>query len=187
MRAAGALFAQQGYGATTMQAIAEAAGVSLVTVSSTGSKATLLMASLDQAVAGISRTSAAELAEMPMATADDLRRLLGLVAEDAAEIHSRSARLLPVLREAAATDAELGGRHDELVQGIRQEARAFAATLHGRLPWLAEEDPLRLADTIWALTHPDLHRALLDEAAWSSAQYRTWLQDMLVLVAGPRR
>ena len=187
VRAAGTLFAQQGYVATTRQAIAAAAAVSVVTVSSTGSKAELLLAALDQAAAGGRSLSASELDELPLTTTDDLEHLCGLVAEGAAEIYSRSARLLAVLREAAGTDAELARRHQELIQAIRQEARSFASTLHRRLPWLAEDDPLHLADTIWALTHPDLHRALLDEASWSSEQYRAWLRDMLVLVLGPRR
>lgn len=187
VRAAGTLFSEHGYVATTRQAIAAAAGVSVVTVSSTGSKAELLLAALNEAVTGGRRLSASGLDELALETSDDLRHLFGLVARDAADIYSRSARLFPVLREAAGTDAELASRHEELVQAIRQEAQAFARTLHRRLPWLAEEDPLQLADTIWALTHPDLHRALLTEAGWSVEQYRNWLQDMLVLVMDRRR
>lgn len=156
VQAAGMLFTQHGYVATTRQAIAAAAGVSVVTVSSTGTKAELLLAALDQAVAGGRKLSASELDQPPLASTDDLEHLFALVAEGAAEIYSRSARPLSVLREAAGTDAELASRHQELIQAIRQEARSFASALHGRIPWLAEKDPLQLADTIWALTHPDL-------------------------------
>src|SRR5215213_1478646 len=107
--AATRLFVEDGYGATTIDAVADAAGVSRKTVfTAVGGKVDLLKIALDWAVAGD---------DLPVALADrdilrelleqsDARILLTGWAQLQAEIGARVAALVQALEVAAETDGE---------------------------------------------------------------------------------
>ena len=110
MEAAKELFIAQGYVATTVEQIAEHAGVSKPTVfASVGSKRTILKELRDLALAGdeepipvIQRPWYEEVLTEP-----DPERSLRLYARNVVRMQQRAAELEEVLRNAAAADPEL--------------------------------------------------------------------------------
>ncbi len=118
--AASRLFVEDGYGATTIDAVADAAGVSRKTVfTAVGGKLDLLKMALDWAVAGDDRPVAvADREEMRQAlAADDASALLSGCARAIVAITSRSVGLAQALEVAAGVDpaarelVEQGQRH----------------------------------------------------------------------------
>ncbi|HJT96345.1 MAG TPA: helix-turn-helix domain-containing protein, partial [Mycobacterium sp.] len=106
--AASRLFVDNGYGATTIDAVAEAAGVSRKTVfTAVGGKVDLLKLALDWAVAGDDRpVPVADRHEMRDAMAqDDPIALLRGCAHEMVAITGRSAGLAQVLEVAAGVDS----------------------------------------------------------------------------------
>lgn len=192
--AAGEAFAEWGFVATTMQAIAEIAGVSVDTVYLNGSKRELLFAALETAVAGgegsqsvLERPWVKELLAEP-----DLDRLLSRLAAATGDGHARDARIFAALADAAAADEEVGRAYRELVGRMRSDTATVAAILDERRGAIRGLPVEELGDTFWLLTHPDGYRRLVEEAGWSTERYVGWLEQMLryaVLGAssGPRR
>lgn len=119
MAAAGALFRQRGYSATSMPAIASAAGVVVETIYRTfGSKAGLFRAVVESAIAGGPTRADVPVEERPAIRAvidePDPRRKLELYAATQPGIHRRSGPLLRALRDAQSADEELGALWNEM-------------------------------------------------------------------------
>ena len=115
--AARGLFLDKGYAATTMPAIAQAAGIALDTVYATvGKKATLFRLLIEMAISGSDRAVPAEERDYVRAIREeaDAARKLHLYAGAVSRIQSRLAPLFRVLQGAAPLDPEL----DALWQGI---------------------------------------------------------------------
>jgi AcrR family transcriptional regulator len=101
LRAAGELFAQQGYAQTTVAEIAERAQVAVNTVyTSVGGKSALIDALVQDSTADaiIDAALCGILAET------DGRRILYLIAESAGEVTRRHARILRILVDNASAD-----------------------------------------------------------------------------------
>jgi AcrR family transcriptional regulator len=190
--AASRLFIEQGYAATTVEAVATAAGVSLQTVyNAVGGKPVLLKSAYDVLLAGdddpiamIERPSYQAL----LASADG-RTALRRYAAIANEIGERVAPLVGmVLAQAAAGDRDL---------------QAFAATIEGERAigtsmisgFVAERFGLRrglsrarAADVLWTFTAPDIRHRLVEVRGWSVTQFEKWLaQAMADALLGPDR
>jgi AcrR family transcriptional regulator len=176
------LFLAQGYAATTIDGIAQAAHVSRRTVfNSVGGKAALLKLALDWAVAGDDEPIA--MADRPAVKAiqaePDPRKALMLWVQTVAQVSARSSLIGEVLIAAADVDpaaAEL------LVEASRN--RLFGATAFIR--YLASLDGLaagmteqRAADLCWALMDGHLYRLLVIQRGWSAAEFTRWLSDSL--------
>ena len=112
-----------------------------------------------------------------LAVATDQREQLRIFAADISVRLERAAPLLAVVAGAARAEPELA----ELV------ARAHAdrlANLRVVVDALARNGTLRVpkkeaAETVWALTSPELHQLLVHERGWSRTRYRDWLADSL--------
>lgn len=188
--AAGAVFAERGYLATTMQAIAGLAGVSVDTVYLTGSKRELLFAALEKALVGDEGSHSA--LERPwvkeMFAETDARRLLTVLARATGEGHARTAGIFHALVGGAEADEEVAQAYRELVARMRSDTAAIAALLderRGTQRGVALED---LGDTFWVITHVEGYRHLVEEAGWDLERYVTWLEQILtrlVLGAAP--
>jgi AcrR family transcriptional regulator len=179
------LFLAQGYAATTIDGIAEAAHVSRRTVfNSAGGKAALLKLALDWAVAGDDEPIA--MADRPAVKAiqaePDPRKALMLWVQTITEVAARIAPIGEVLVAAADVDpaaAEL------LAEASRN--RLFGAT--GFIRYLASLDGLaagmteqHAADLCWALMDGHLYRLLATQRGWSIAEFTRWLSDSLAAV-----
>jgi AcrR family transcriptional regulator len=189
--AAGKLFRERGYGATSMPMIASEAGVAVETIyRAFGSKAGLFKAVIEAAVAGGAARADEPVERRPAIRAvieeRDPRRQLDLYAATQPGIHRRSGPLLRALHGAAATDPELRSLWDE-IEGSRLAGQGRVAGL------LAERGALRSGlsveearDVIWTLCSLAVHDLLVEARGWSSERYQEWLASALTHELLPR-
>jgi len=190
--AASALFAEQGFSATTIEAIAKKAGVSRKTVfSSVGGKVELLKLAYDYAMAGddepvpmIEREGMQEVINEP-----DPYRQVELYARFATAASGRVARLWVALRGAAEVDADAAELYE------RWEGERHRAMVDGPVPNFARKGVLRpgldhaeAADILWLLVDPSTYDRLVNQSGWKPERFADWLQDTLVTqLLAPRR
>lgn len=174
------LFSAGGYTATTIQAVADEAGVAVQTVYAVfGTKRELLRRTLEAAVSG--GPTGDPLADGPdvQAIADepDPRRRAAMDAALSTQISRRVAPIMRVLREAAASDPEFAVTAKEITARRRSDMAAAAELLAG-----AQGLPRDLEDTIgtlYVLYSPDVFLALTGDLGWSVRRYERWLAEML--------
>jgi AcrR family transcriptional regulator len=180
--AAAELFIQNGYAATTIDAIALAAGVSRKTVfTSAGSKAEVIKLAYDYATAGDAKP--VPLRERPTIKAleiePDPARMLAALADMVTVMQGRVARLHAALAGAAESDPEARALFDHL-ERQRLAAMNRPATL------LSQRGALRrgltiatAADILWLHNDPMLYRQLVHKRQWTPAQFQDWLTHAL--------
>ncbi|HKE75931.1 MAG TPA: helix-turn-helix domain-containing protein [Acidimicrobiales bacterium] len=178
--AAGDLFVERGYGATSIKAVAEAAGVAPDTVYAVfGSKVRLLTALIDARL--VPDADAANVMERPEAEAvrnqRDQRTMVRLFARDMAATLSRVGPVFEILRTAGAVEPAVAEVYREM-NGYR------LGNMERFVGWLASAGPLRVsrkeaARTVWAVASPDVGRLLRIGGAWSEDQHARWLEDVL--------
>jgi AcrR family transcriptional regulator len=188
LEAAGDLFAERGYGATTIDAVAASAGVAVDTVYAIfGTKKGMLSALIDLRVTGSSEGSDVLAGEGPRA----LRKVSNqrqMLAGFAADIVRRIERVRPiddVMQSAGAIDPEIAELRARMQENRLSKLRTF-------IEWLAANGALRrdidvdeAATIAWTLTSPEVNRLLRDVRGWSSQRYQEWLSTTLVRVLLP--
>jgi AcrR family transcriptional regulator len=184
------LFVQQGYGATTIDAIAVAAGVSRKTVfTAVGSKAECLKLALDWAIVGDDeQVPLMERQEIKAQRREpDARKILRMYAATHADIAGRVAVLQGVVESAAGADPELRALADGLAAQRRFGMGQLAAELATRGALRTDLDVDQAADILWMLSDPAQYRWLVVTRGWSIDRYQQWLSDTLVvLLVAPR-
>lgn len=174
--AARELFRTLGFAATTMEAIASSAEVSVKTVEAIfGSKRGVLAAVVDPlASSGPPR----DLVDQIRA-AEDPRHRLRLVAELAWSAYDASVPEFELMRGAATVAPEIAA----VARQVESRRRANQARL---ITYLREQRVLRkdlapdeAIDIAWALTSYDVYRALVGEQQWPSRRYQDWLANTL--------
>ncbi len=180
--AAGILFLERGYGATTIEAISHASDVPQATVYRLfSSKQGILKALLGASVAG--DDAPVPVAERPrvrslLSAANPRDRLAGL-AGISVEINTRTAPIYRILLSAAGSDNDAAGLLDELTRQ-RQEGQGRVATSIARSGALRRGLRAReAADLIHALASPELYRLLVIERRWSPDRFERWLSETL--------
>jgi AcrR family transcriptional regulator len=178
--AARAMFCERGYAGTSMQAIAQVAGIALDTVyASVGKKPALFALLVESAISGADvAIPAQERAYVRAIKAEpDARRKLTIYAEALRTIQERLAPLFRVLQGAATTDAGLA----ELWNGIA-ERRAKNMKLLAKD--LAETGRLRrdlsidmVADVLWTMNSPEYYLLLVEGRGWQPLKFEEWLKD----------
>jgi AcrR family transcriptional regulator len=181
--AAATLFVRNGFGGTTVDAVAAAAGVSRKTVfTAVGGKVELLKIALDWAIAGDDK---------PLAVADraDVQELLSQADADAlirgwvailVGIDRRVAGLFRALETAAGTDDAARSLYRQSrrqrLMGARLVAERVAAT-GGLADGLSTDEA---ADLLWLASDPMLFDRLVTDRGWGSARFERWLAGMTV-------
>lgn len=180
--AATELFVEQGYAATSIAAIAEAAGVAPQTVyAAFGTKAALLGEAVGVAMAGD---------DEPVAIFDRPESQAALAVPSPAEaaaafaavstrLLARAGRLMHAADAAADTDGELDALrrngHRLRLADMQRSAKAFdqAGFLRpGMSTALA-------ADILWAMASPDAYRAFTVHRGWTAARFERWLAESI--------
>jgi AcrR family transcriptional regulator len=187
--AAARLFADQGYVATSIDEIAERAGVSRATVfTSVGGKGALLKTALDVAIVGDDEPVSLpeRLRSKAIRAETDPHLYLALYAELVGEISGRVAKLYEAVRGAAGADSEARDLWDaQQAQRRRGAANVVGDVIAkgGLRPGLDEETA---ADTVWALNDPGLYHQLVNGRGWPPDRYAVWLGETLarLLLAG---
>ncbi|MFN0088838.1 MAG: TetR/AcrR family transcriptional regulator [Acidimicrobiales bacterium] len=179
--AGGELFVERGYAATTIDAIAEHAGVSRRTVfTSVGGKSAVLKLAFDWTLAGDDeQVPIADRPEMVQVrrTKDPAALLAGWMAINAA-INRRLSALYRVLVVAADADAEaaalLATTNDQRAEGAR-EIIAQLVDLGGLKPDLEPGPAMAIAD---ALIDPSIYQRLVEVHGLTFDAYVEHLQLM---------
>jgi AcrR family transcriptional regulator len=188
--AAAELFAELGYARTTLAKIAAAADVSIETVQAQGSKASLMIASVEFAAFGVTGDQSVldlDVGRRFVAITDPDEALEFLVAEQAA-IHERSARVTQALYGAAAADPELDGYLGELIAGVGRQVRRILEVCRER-DWLRDDVPFdELVETVVVISSLDTFSRMVHRDGWTVDAYRAWFRRMVEeVVLRPRQ
>jgi TetR/AcrR family transcriptional regulator of autoinduction and epiphytic fitness len=179
--AAHELFVATGYAATTIQAIAERAGVAVQTVyAGFGSKRELLRQLIETTITGDDEPlPITERAEARAIAAEaDTRRRAELDAALSRSITERVAPIVRVAGEAAASDPELAAMLEAVKAARRHEMIASAALLAG--PNGLRVDQEEAAATLYVLYSPQVADMLMGDYGWSPERYEKWLARMIL-------
>jgi AcrR family transcriptional regulator len=182
IQAAYELFVDQGYGATTLQGIAERAGVAVQTIYfAFGNKPSLLKEVVDVTIAGD---------DEPVPT---MQRawFVDALAADTAEAHLRThvqgtcqvlrrvAPIIDTLRAAGGQDPSLAGMWQQDTDP-RLEVHTAAArslmTKPGAKPHLPVE---HAADLLFGVLSPELYLLFVRDRGWAPERWQQWAYDTL--------
>ena len=182
IEAAQRLFTYDGYPATTIDAIAEAADTPLPTFYRLfGSKRALLTAVLDTSLGGDDRPVA--FADRPAVRAaraePDPVKMVNAFARIVRELMERSSAIQHVLATAAQVDPDAAG----LLAEIRRQRHTGQSRIVAALAARGALDPslarAEAADIVYALLSPDVHRILTVERGWPADRYERWIARSL--------
>jgi AcrR family transcriptional regulator len=182
IEAAGRLFVERGYAATSIDAVAEAAGVGRATVfTSVGGKVALLKAAYDVAVVGDDEPI--PLPERPWAQhvreGETQGERIKRYAEMVTMIDGRYAPIYEAFRGAASADPEVRQLWQEIRAERRRGASNFVRLIRdlGSLREGLKHDAA--ADIVWILNDPGLYHQLVLEQGWVPADFCTWLAETM--------
>jgi AcrR family transcriptional regulator len=170
-------FESPGYAATTMEAIAAQAGVAVQTVYFTfRTKAELLLAAVT--VAGGEPGSAENPVERPwmaevIGAATGIRRL-ALIVELGNEIYRRISPLMPAVRAAAATDAEVEHVWRGLAARRREGMRRVIELFSHRNELREGLDGELALDLLTGIHRWETYAAFVEECGWTIERYKAW-------------
>ena len=178
-----------GFAGTTIAEVARAAGVSAPTVyAAFGTKASLLKACIDVAIAGDDEPVA--VVDRPLSVwvydTDDAREVLSRYAVMMGELAVRAAPIYDVLVRAADAEPDLATLLAEMERQRLKAATivADAVAARGGLPAGRTVEEAR--DTIWVCNAPELFVTLTRKRRWSTKRYVEWSRNTLLrLVADP--
>jgi AcrR family transcriptional regulator len=178
-QAAAELFARAGYTATSMQAIAAAAGVHVQTIYlAYGTKAAVLAACAARLVAGDedpdTHPSQRHWVREIQATANPQRKI-ELYVRHIADVAARVTALIDVLRATAPSEPEAAAFLAHMEHGRREGPLHLLGPLAGSdaiVPGLTRDD---IADITFALASPDTLRALVTVRGWDRDRAQKWL------------
>lgn len=175
--AAEGLFIEHGYGATTIQDVADAAGVAVQTIYfSFGNKRTLMKELVDVAIAGDDEPVPTLERQWfrDAVTAPSAAELLDRFTSGSADIQARLAPVLKVAETAAATDPELAevwrSDVDPRYTVCAEAAKALIAKPDAAHDIGADE----AADVLYGLTSPELYLVMVKTRGWTDERWRRW-------------
>ncbi len=183
LEAARALFVGEGYGATTIRAIADQADVAVQTVYAVfGNKRTILDELVDVAIAGDDADIVVNSREwmQPVWDAPTAVERLRAYAAAVRRIMDGAADVFAVVAAAATTDPDVVPLADTTEARRRTGARAVVDSVRsvGELrPGLGAE---RATDLLWLLNGPAVYLQLVRRAGWTADDYQAWLADAMI-------
>ncbi len=174
------LFVEKGYGATTIDQIAQLAGVSKPTVfNAVGNKQTVLSAVRDVAIAGddepvpvAQRPATDVIREEP-----EQHRAIRLLARHLTSVASRYAVIYEVLRAAAGSGEEDLRQLWETEEQQRLTGAGFWIDVLRRKgrPLRQGVNVTSAVDVLWFLMAPDHFNRLVRQRGWTESKYQRWL------------
>lgn len=180
--AAQQLFERDGYAATSVAAIAAAAGVSLKTVYlAFETKSGLLRAIWHRVLRG-------DRDDVPVGEQSWFRRVmdepdpgcqLRLNAQNSRAVKERAGAIMEVIHAAAPGDPEIGALWGRIQAEFHANQRSVVESLHAKGALRPGLDVDSAADILWALNHPSVYRLLADDRGWTPERYERWLADIL--------
>jgi AcrR family transcriptional regulator len=181
LEAAHRLFERQGYGATTMAAIAAEAGVALKTVYlAFETKSGVLRALWNLRLrAGRDEVPIAqqnwyrEVLEEP-----DPERQLRLNARNSRAAKFRIATVLEVIHAAAPLDSDIAALWARIQSDYHANQRVIVESLDEKGALKPGLDVDQATDILWTINHPNLWHLLVGERGWTPEQHEEWTGDL---------
>ncbi len=176
--AARQLFAERGYAATPMTAIAERAGVAVDTVyAAVGRKPQLARLLIETAISGTDQATPAEQRDYVRAVKDapDAETKIAIYASAITAIAPRMALVLGIVQQAAPDAPELAALWTEIAERRAANMRLFVADLAAVAP--LRLDPDQAADIVWATNAAELYQLLVGQRGWTPQRYERFLAD----------
>ncbi|MEU2662782.1 TetR/AcrR family transcriptional regulator [Micromonospora sp. NPDC007220] len=182
LQAAYELFVDQGYGATTLQGVAERAGVSVQTIYfAFGNKPSLLKELVDVTIAGDDEPvpTLQRAWFLDAVAADTAEAQLRAHVRGTCEVLQRVAPIMGVLRAAGGQDPSLAGLwqqdSDPRLEVQTAAARSLLAKPGARAR-LSVEDA---ADVLFGLLSPELYLLFVRDRGWTPERWQQWAHDTL--------
>jgi AcrR family transcriptional regulator len=176
------LFVEQGYAATSIDAIAAAAGVGRSTVfAAAGGKSWLLKTAYDRAIVGddqpvplLQRPAARKLFEM-----SDPHEIVAGYARLIADAAERVSAICEAIHRAAGCDPEVADLWTEIGEQRLTGGAAFAKLISQKGGLRDGLTVARARDIIWIYNDPTLQHVLVVLRGWRQHQYCDWLTESL--------
>jgi len=180
------LFLSRGYAATTVAAIAAQARVSVETIyKSFGGKPGLVRAIVERGLAGAGPVPAEQRSDEIRDTEPDPRRILAIWGAFVTDIAPRTAPILTLARDAAASDPELAALLDEIsaarLERMTVNARALADAGHLQ-PGITVA---QAADILWTYSSPELYELLVLRRGWPAEHYGRFIAQAMIAALLP--
>ena len=174
--AARRLFSRDGYGATTLAAIAEEAGVAVQTIYAVyRSKPGILRALRD----GVVRDPEADELYRSALAEPRLERKLELFARSIRTRWEHGEEVVTISDQAAATDPSVKKEVARAISARRNGLAELARSIGGT-------DAARTLAILDALSLPQVYRELVGVHGWSPGDFEAWLAAALTQLVGPR-
>lgn len=175
------MFLQQGYSATTVQAIAAAASVSPDTIyKSFGGKPGLIRAIRDHALRGEGPVPAERRSDELQRRERNPRKIIRAWGAFVAELAPRGSPILLLIRDAAAADPEVETLRAELdadrLDRMRNNARRLRNAGHLR----AGMSLARATDVLWTYSSPELYELLVLRRGWTPQRYGRFVAEAMI-------
>lgn len=176
------LFTEHGYGATTLQDVADRAGVAVQTIYFTfGNKRSLLKEVVDSSIAGD---------DQPVATMDrawfrdalaagDAPALLKQLIAGTGQIIGRVAPVIDMVRTAAAADPEIAQLWPQDTDPRYTVHLAAATALVGKPGARPGVSAQHAADVLYGVLSPELYRLYVRDRGWTPATWERWAYQTL--------
>ncbi len=177
------LFSVHGYAATTLPMIAEAAQVSLPTVTASfGTKYGLLDALISTTVRGDDAPDplVARAWWHAMLEESDPAQQLVECGKIFRSIHERTTDIFEIVRGAATADKQLAEKMDSLGKGRLGDMHTIAQALAEKKALKPDMDVKRAADILWVLGSAHVYRLAVVDRGWSPSDYETWIAQTLI-------
>jgi AcrR family transcriptional regulator len=179
--AARELLALRGYAKMTIEAIADAAGVSPKTVSAVvGSKTALLAELVAEIVNPVAFSSPIQSLLDQLRSNQVPEERLKLVVLVTRLIYESHASEFELLQTAGVVTPELADLARQIEARRRQRQTYLIADLHAQGVLRHDLSLEEATDVLWSLTSYDLYHMLVIERRWSSSRYEGWLTDLLI-------
>jgi AcrR family transcriptional regulator len=176
--AARPLFIERGYDGTTIDAIAERAGVAPETIYATfKNKRKILFFLFDISVGGDDQPIRVIDRPEPQAVLHDTdqHRQLAMFARGVTQILSRAAPVFEIMRGAAKTEPEIANLVQRLTKERLQNMTKVAEHLAANGSLREGLNKYTAGEIIWALTSQELYLLFTRDLGWTNETYADWL------------
>jgi TetR/AcrR family transcriptional regulator of autoinduction and epiphytic fitness len=185
LAAAGRLFVDRGYAATTLAAVATEAGVAVQTVyAAFGNKRQLLSDLLDLSIAGDDEPVALPQRSFvkEINALADARAKLARYATHLSQTNARVADVLIALAGAATADADAAAIWRKNVEERQAGMAMFAAELISTGQTRPDLDAAAITDVLWLAMDVRNYDWLVRQRGWPTERYEDWYVDSVAAV-----
>lgn len=182
------LFTRYGYTGATIEAIAQEADVSPLTIfASFGNKVTLLAELVATSVGGDDHSIPLLQQPGPQAVIQetDPIRKIKLFTQGITDILDRVHPLFDVMRMAAKTEPDIADLLHNRLDARFKNLSLFVSSLSAHTTLRDGLNDQSATETVWAIAGPDMYRLLTTDRGWSKEQYAQWLSDALIRLLLP--